>query len=438
MDRDALYQKMREGLAVPPPAATRRDIRLPRTPHKAMAVIGMRRAGKTTFLRQCMADRLAAGAPRESLLYLHLEDDRLAGMRTADLSWLLEEYYRLFPLLRDKRRVGLFLDEIQLVPEWEKFIRRIMDSEAVDVFLSGSSARMLSREVATSMRGRAMEVLVHPFSFREALRHAGAEPEGPRAAATKAQRSELNHRLKAWLRTGGFPEAQGLDPVDAAPLLRGYVDSVLLRDILERHGVGQAVALRWMARQLLGNAACPFNVSKFHQDLKSQGLAVAKDTVHALLSHLEDSFLVRTVWLDTASERARMLNPRKAYPVDTGFIALFEGAQRPNTGHALESAVLVELERRGCLVGYVKNKEGTEVDFHAKAPSGDTFLIQVCADTGGEGTLAREVRALLEAAPRYPHAEKCLITLDPVAPPVPDGVRWIAAADWFLGSTGAP
>ncbi len=108
---------------------------------------------------------------------LGLEDDRLAGLQAADLAWLMEEYFRQYPAHRSDRTVTLFLDEIQTVPGWEAFARRLIDTEKVDLLLSGPSARLLSREVATSIRGRALEVLIHPFSFREALRHAGAEPE---------------------------------------------------------------------------------------------------------------------------------------------------------------------------------------------------------------------------------------------------------------------
>jgi hypothetical protein len=157
-----LKEKLTEALAAGVPELTRREIRLPQVPGKALAVIGMRRSGKTCFLWQCLADLLAAGAPRESLVFLNFEDDRLAGMEVSDLSFLLEEYYRLQPAFRDQTRVTWFLDEIQLVPGWETFARRVLDSEKVRLFLSGSSASMLSREVATSMRGRAMEVVVFP------------------------------------------------------------------------------------------------------------------------------------------------------------------------------------------------------------------------------------------------------------------------------------
>ena len=293
--RDMLRQKIVDALSAYPPAFTRRDVRLPGISGKALAVIGPRRAGKTTFLWQVLADRLAQGFEREALLYFNFEDERLTGITSADLSLVIEEYYRLHPERRDRHKVVFFLDEVQMVPGWEMFARRLLDTEKVELFLSGSSARLLSREVATSMRGRAMEALVFPFSFREFLRHRGTEPAKPVAGLSKAERSALEKELRVYLSTGGFPEAQNAAARDRFDLLRGYVDMMLLRDVIERHAVSHPVALRWMVRRLLGNAGGAFSVNRFCNDLRAQGIPVAKDTLHAYLGYLEDAFLIRTV-----------------------------------------------------------------------------------------------------------------------------------------------
>ena len=429
-----IQQKIADGLAAPPPPLTRRTIYVPAIPGKALAVIGMRRAGKTYFLWQRLADKLAAGEPRAALLYFNFEDERLAGMSAIDLQQLPETYYRLYPSWRDQRRVTFFLDEIQNVPGWESFIRRLLDSEQIDIFLSGSSARLLSREVATSMRGRALEVLVHPFSYREVLRHRGAEPDGAVASLPKAGRSTLEHALRAYLQQGGFPEAQATSERDRTTLLRSYVDVALLRDVVERYQVSNFTVLRWLVRHLLSSPAAPFSVQKFHDALRSQGIAVAKDTVHAYLSYLEDAFLVRTVSLHTASERQRMVNPRKAYPVDPGLIQVFERSGRANLGQALETAVLLELERRGAEIGYVRTTAGHEVDFYAQLPDRSTWLLQVCAEASDPTTFAREVRALEEAAALHPAATPLLLTLDfsPPPAPLPAGLHWQPAAAWLL------
>ncbi|HWO57533.1 MAG TPA: ATP-binding protein, partial [bacterium] len=334
---------------------------------------------------------------------------------------------------RDKRKAVFFLDEIQVVPNWELFARRLLDTEKIDLFLSGSSARLLSREVATSMRGRAMEALVHPFSFREYLRYHGREPEGNTTREPKASRSKLERDLREYLSNGGFPEAMGLGGRDRFALLQNYIDVAILRDVIERYDVSNPQALRWMVRQLLGNAAGEFSISKFYNDLKSQGLAVSRDTLHFLLGALGDAFLVRIISLATDSERKRMVNPRKAYPIDMGLIPVFDRSGKENRGKALETCVLLELERRGAEIAYVKTQRGYEVDFLARYPEGRQELIQVCAELDDPETAERELRALQEAAMEHRRASLHLITLSrPTTRELPKAVRLHMAADWLL------
>jgi len=431
--RDLLRLKLAESLEAEPPPLTRRDVHLPAIRGKALAVIGVRRGGKTSFLAQCRAERLAAGRAREGQLLLSLEDERLVELTVADLRWLLSEHERQHPGLRSGGGMTLYLDEVQTVPGWEGLVRRLIDQRGVEIFVSGSSARLLSREVATSLRGRAMEVLVHPFSFREALRHAGAEPAAAARLRT-SERSALDRRLRRYLAEGGFPEAQGASPRDRAALLAGYVDVVVLRDVIERHAVSNPRALRWVERQLLANPGGSFSVKKHYDTLRSQGVAVGKDTLHGYLAHLEDSFLVRTVAMHSASERQRMVNPRKAYPVDPGLIALFERSGRTHYGRALETAIMLELERRGFEVSYVRTEEGFEVDFLAERPGERPLLVQACFESEGDETWQRELRALEAAAAENRGARAFLVTLDAAEPsrPLPRGITWAPAARWLL------
>jgi predicted AAA+ superfamily ATPase len=431
--KEIIRQKIVDSLSAPISAFTRRDIRIPAVKRKAIAVVGMRRTGKTTFLWQVLSDRVVQGVDRHGLLFFGFEDERLAGMRAGDLQTVVDEYYLLHPEWRDARRATFFLDEIQVVPGWERFARRILDTENVDLFLSGSSAKLLSREVATSMRGRALEAHVHPFSFREFLRHVHQEPDTNVDRLPKAERSLLQQSLRTYLSTGGFPEVVGADARDRVQLLKGYVDLVLLRDIIERHAVSHPVALRWMVQQLLGNAAGLFSINKFYADLRSQGVAVAKETLHSYLSHLEDAFLIRTVSVSSGSERRRRVNPRKVYPADTGIIPLFDLSGRGNIGHLLETCVLIELERRSADAAYVRNADGTEVDFLARYPDGNPELIQVCADLTSTEVRRRELGALASAMRENKGVSAHIIGLE-VTPPadIPAGIHWHAADEWLL------
>ena len=431
-----LAEKLSAALAQEPSIAlTRRDAQLPAVAGKVHAVIGMRRAGKTMFLRQLLDERRAA-SPAERAVYLSFDDDRLADLELEQLDFLLEEYYRRYPALRGRETVSWFFDEIQLVPGWERFVRRVLDSEKVEIVVSGSSARMLSREVHTSLRGRGMATVIRPFSFREFLRHRDEEPKSEPRRWTPAQRSLIEKRFREYLVEGGFPEAQGLPTALRIELLQGYVDTVLFRDVVERYDVSQVAALRWVVRQCLRNPAGSFSVHRLHQDLKAQGHGVAKDTIHAMLGHLLDAFLLGAVPLATDSERRRNSNPRKLYPADPGLIKAFDTSGRSNIGHALETVVLDELGRRGAEVGYVKTDDGLEVDFLARRPAAGEELIQVCADLSSPETRARELRALVAAAKDHPHAARRLLVLerDTLTHADASGIEVQPTYEWLLAA----
>lgn len=435
-----LRSKLEAGLLPAPDSGiTPRDVRVPAIANKAHAVVGMRRAGKSTYLRQLQAERQRA-LQAERAVYVSFDDDRLAELPLTQLNSLLEEYYRNFPQWRGREVVHWFLDEIQLVAGWERFVRRIMDSERVEVTVSGSSARLLSREVHTSLRGRGWETTIRPFSFREFLRHRAEEPGKAVRRLTAGERSAVEKRFREYLVAGGFPEAQGMTAPLREELLQGYVDTLLLRDVVERFQVTQVAALRWLTRHCLRNPAGMLSVHGMFRDLKAQGHGVAKDTMHALLGHLVDAFLLSAVPLSTESERRRNSNPRKIYPADPALIGAFDRSGRANLGHALETLVLNELERRKADIGYVKTAEGYEVDFHARFPGAGEALIQVCADPGEGKALERELRALQQARREHPRAERLMLVLNmDQVHAVPDkSVKVLPAYEWLLDAEAAP
>ena len=317
---------------------------------------------------------------------------------------------------------------------WETLVRRLADTASVDLFVTGSSARLLSREVATSLRGRAMEVLVHPFSFREALRHVGAEPSAAWERLRVANRRAHDEALRGYLETGGFPEAQGIETRDRVALLKSNVDVMILRDVIDRHAVSNPQALRWLQRHLLSTPGGSFTVKKLYDALRSQGFAVSKDTLYAYLEHLQDAFLVRTVAMHSTSERQRMANPRKAYPIDPGLIAIYERTGREHQGRALETAIYLELERRGYEIDWMRTPDGWEVDFLAARHGEPPILVQVALETAADETWEREVRALVDGLGAHRRARGLLITLDSAPPsrPLPARVDWTPAARWLL------
>lgn len=209
------------------------------------------------------------------------------------------------------------------------------------------------------------------------------------------------------------------------------MDTVLFRDVVERYNVSQVEALRCLVRQCLRNPAGSLSAHRLHLDLRAQGYGVAKDAVHAMLGHLTDAFLLSAVSLATDSERKRNSNPRKIYPADPGLIPAFDRSGRTNLGHALETAVLNELERRGAEVGL-------EVDFLARFPAAGEELLQVCADPSDPATLARELRGLDTAGGEHRRAAKRLLVLDRDAMPAATipGVEVLPVYEWLLAPQG--
>jgi uncharacterized protein len=208
---------------------------------------------------------------------------------------------------------------------------------------------------------------------------------------------------------------------------------MVLRDVIERHDVKNVRALRWLQRHILANPGGNVSIKKLYDALRSQGIGVAKDTVYEYVSFLEDAFLIRRVSMHAASERQRMANPEKIYPVDTGLISIFERSGRTQHGRTLETVVMLELERRGYSASWLRTTEGWEVDFFAERVGKRPLLVQVCLDTSQDETWAREVRALESASAVHADADAILVTLDPSPPrALPHGLRWQPAAQWLL------
>jgi uncharacterized protein len=260
-----------------------------------------------------------------------------------------------------------------------------------------------------------------------------------RTLMAAAERAALDLALQRYLAVGGFPEAQRADAIDRTDLLTGYVDTMVLRDVIERHNVTNVRALRWLQRHLLATPGGNVSVNKLYDDLRSQGVAVAKDTVHAYVGHFEDAFLLRSITMHSSSERQRMSNPRKIYPVDPGLITIYERAGRTHRGRALETVVLLELERRRYAVDWFRTSEGWDVDFFATRADTSPMLVQVCLDSAADATWEREVRALASAAAAHPDARAILVTLDPTPPErdLPAGVQWMPAAQWLLDGSNS-
>jgi predicted AAA+ superfamily ATPase len=430
-----IQQRLADAVTMDLPEVIERECRLPKIPNKAYAIIGMRRTGKTYFLYQTMKRCLEQGVDRSRLVYFNFEDERLSDMTLNDLHWISDEYFVMFPENRSDK-VHFFFDEIQQVERWEKFVRRLMDTENVQVYISGSSAKMLSREIASSMRGRAVEAAIYPYSYREFLKAQNIDAPRSLQKINKQIRSLLENQLQKYLTGGGFPEAQGLTSPDRHLLLQGYVNTVLFRDIVDRFNVTNIGVLKMLIRHLLRNPGSPFTVNKFYNQLKSQGIRVAKTTLHEYLDHLQDAFLVRTIHIYTQSERKRMVNPIKPYVIDTGLAASYSLMREPDIGHLLENCVFMELCRRQARTAYLNTTSGYEIDFVTDSPNGTVEAIQVSVDISDPITRERECRALYDAGSAMPDAHLLLINISEESTIKTESgtIRIIPAWKWLLKS----
>jgi predicted AAA+ superfamily ATPase len=412
------------------PELVRREVAAPRVAGKAVTVIGMRRAGKTWFCFQQMQDLLARGIPKERLLYLNFEDERLLPFTAADFQEVLDTYYGKFPAFRNER-CHLFLDEAQRIEGWEMFVRRVLDTEPLDVWVTGSSSRLLSSEIATSLRGRALSAEIFPFSFREFLRcHEIDVGTTERYGATT--RATLQHMAARYLETGGFPEVQRLDAPTRRQVLRDYVDIVLLRDVIERHAVSNTVALRALVRHLMATPATRFSVNKFHHSLRSQGIACAKNDLYAFLDHLADAFVVFLAPVHSRSQKARQVNPRKAYAIDGGLLQAVSLAMTEDRGALLENLVYLHLRRVGLQPEYYLTRDGGEVDFVLRASARERpRLVQAAWSLRDPEVRRREEAALQQAARELRAASATIVTWTDEGPSR-GGIRVVPAWRWLL------
>ena len=394
----------------PLPTPTHRETELPALSGKIDAIIGMRRTGKTWFLFQTMQHYLEQGIPKAAMLYLNFDDERLLPMTAAELGQIIETYYRIFPEHRD-RTCYFFFDEVQNISGWEVWLRRLVDTERVQIAVTGSSAKLLSREIATALRGRSLSTEMFPFSFREALAHEEIEwSSAPRPGAKK--RALLENRLRRYLLNGGFPEVQTVSDNHRIRILQEYVDVVILRDIVERYQVSNILPLRTLIRHLLATPATLFSVNKFYNDLRSQGLACGKNTLHDYFEYLKDAYLIYPVSIHSRSERTRRVNPRKVYVIDTGLANAFLHRPQSDWGRLLENFVFMELRRKGLAIEYYRTGNGLEVDFIATDHRDTQTLYQASLELRDEQTRNREVRALTTAMQETGIKAATIVSLD--------------------------
>jgi predicted AAA+ superfamily ATPase len=362
--------------------------------NKAFTCIGVRRCGKSTFLFQIMEHLLHKGVPAQNILYLNLFDDRLAGLFSLGLAPVMDAYWALYPKKKNAERVYCFFDEIQEVPGWERFIDRILRTENCEVFITGSSAKMLSKDIATAMRGRAITKELFPFSFSEFCAFIKIDTKAP---FSSRQRYLLENAFEQYFKTGGFPETLRVDEKTRIAVHQEYFKSIVLRDVVERYDVSHPQAVSACARWLINNNSSLYSINRLTAHLAVTGHKVQKSFVNNCLQWFEDAYLFFPVKIFDSSLARQNVNPKKGYCIDHAFVSSISSNMLVNKGHILENIVYCHLRAQNKEVYYYRTKKGKEIDFVWYEIGRKLVCVQVCWSLTEHDTAEREISSLLDA-----------------------------------------
>ncbi|TRZ53472.1 ATP-binding protein [bacterium] len=380
-----------------------RELLLPDDPKRIITVIGARRVGKT-YLFLSHIKKLRSKIQASKLLYVNFENDKLFPFTLEKAQQLIETYYEIYPSHKSEK-VYFFFDEIQNIPEWHLFIRRLYDTENCNLFLTGSSSRLLSKEIATSLRGRTITYELFPLSFREYIQWLGLKIVKNYSSKHKAELINAFHR---YLGSSALPELiNESDFTIQQAVLHEYINMVVYKDLIERHGLTQHTLIKLFIRFLTVNISNHISVNKLFNDFKSQGLQLSKNSLYEFLIYLEDSYIFYNTSVFSKNLREQQRNPKKIYVVDIGLKLLMD--YQVDKGRLLENLIFLQLRRKYHEIYYLKGAK--EVDF-CYYSEGALKLINVSFSISDKETYEREINGLLEAMNRMSVSESTLIIGD--------------------------
>ncbi len=375
-------------------------------PGKIIVITGFRRVGKTYLVFKTVEDLLSKH-DRQEVVYLNMEDERIP-LKTDFLTLLL-------PTLKEEFTKGtkyLFLDEVQNIPFWSKWLRRIYDTEDICLILTGSNSRLSSREIPTELRGRSLDIVLFPLSFPEFLGFKKVSVNPGTAKYSENERASAVKMLREYLLFGGLPEIVLLPEERKMETAQSYYRTVVQRDVIERYGVRNEEGLKALLMLLLNSTTYTF--TKLYHTLKSMQYHIGKTTLQDYVSYLENAYFLYSLPVFSYKAKERLQSPRKAYVIDNVFIHTLSTRFTQDWGRLYENVVFVELLRRHGKENlyYWKDVQHYEVDFVVMEKSRVKSLIQVCYDLENHSARPREMRALLKASKELKCNELLVITKD--------------------------
>lgn len=341
-------------------------------------IAGVRRCGKSVFLSQIINNFF------DKYYYINFEDERLANFNIEDFNRLYEIFIELFG-----ENKSFFLDEVQNIKGWERWVRRMYE-DGFKFFITGSNARLLSKELATVLTGRHLQFSIYPFSFREFLNFYKFDLKKEDIYLTE-RRALINKYFNKYVNEGGFPEYLQYKKIE---ILQEYFNDIIQKDIVERYKINNIKQLKELARYIITNTG---NLTTYNQ-LKKLTEIKSINTIIKYFSFLENSYLIFSVPYFSYSLRKQSVNPFKAYSVDTGLRNSISFKFSKDIGRLYENIVAIELKRRNNEIYYWKNVQKEEVDFVIKIDGKVNQLIQVCYNIESEDIKKREVKSLIKAS----------------------------------------
>jgi len=374
---------------------------------KIIVVTGFRRTGKTYLIFK-LIQKLLAKEKRENILYINFEDERIPE-KTEFLTQLLPTIKETF----GKAPKFLFLDEIQNIPHWSKWLRRVYDKEKINFFVTGSSSKMSSREIPTELRGRCLEIKIFPLSFSEFLNFKNLKINLKSIQYSENQRVKIIKALEEYLIYGGLPEIVLSEKIKKLEIAQQYYTTVIRRDIIERLKIRNEEGLKALIRLLLNTTY--YSISKLYHNLKSLNYKIGKTTLCHYLSFIENSYFLYSLPIFSTKIKNQLQYPRKIYFIDNVFLTFFSTKFSKNLGRLFENMVFIELKRRigaETEIFYWKDQAGKEVDFVLKKGLKISQLIQTCYEIEDFETKEREIKSLIKASNELKCKNLLIITQD--------------------------
>jgi len=371
--------------------------------NQIICIAGIRRSGKSTLIKQ-IARQLIDQQNADTLI-VNFEDERF---QQRDLELLIDTYNTYLGKVKPKGKPFIFLDEIQNIPEWERFARGVHERTGTKIIVSGSSSKLLSAELATLLTGRHIMFFIYPLSFKEFLKFKNIAIVNE--IEILAHRTKIKQMLDEYKEYGGFPEV--VQSHDKQRILLGYFETMIVRDVIERFNIREREKIRTIAKFYLTNISSPISFNKI-----SGFLNIPLTTVERFSGHLETANVVFFLKKFSFSFKEQEKAQRKIYSADVGLSNTIGFRFSENPGKIMENIAAVELKRRQSFnpqieIYYWKDYQQREVDFVVKKGLDVVQLIQICYDITSIGTKERETKSLIRAMKEFKLTEGLIITDD--------------------------